>query len=63
MTNQAFITLLGLLLVVLKLGGAIDWSWWLVTLPFWWGFGLMALTFVSVFVLGMCLWIYGVIFK
>jgi hypothetical protein len=63
MSNQTFITLLGLLLVVLKLGGAIDWSWWWVTLPFWWGFGLMALTFVSVFVLGMCVWIYGVIFK
>lgn len=27
--------LLGVLFVGLKLGGIINWSWWLVTLPFW----------------------------
>lgn len=27
--------LLGIAFVVLKLCGVIDWSWWLVTLPFW----------------------------
>lgn len=27
--------LLGLLFVGLKLTGHIEWSWWLVTLPFW----------------------------
>jgi hypothetical protein len=27
--------LLGVLFVALKLTGFIDWSWWLVTLPFW----------------------------
>lgn len=26
---------LGVLFVALKLTGVIDWSWWLVTLPFW----------------------------
>lgn len=25
----------GVVLVVLKLLGKIDWSWWWVTLPFW----------------------------
>jgi len=30
------IGLLGVLFVGLKLTGYIDWSWWLVTLPFWW---------------------------
>lgn len=29
--------LLGVLFVGLKLTGYIDWSWWLVTLPFWIG--------------------------
>lgn len=29
--------LLGILFVGLKLTGYIDWSWWLVTLPFWGG--------------------------
>ena len=32
--------LLGVLLVGLKLCGVIDWSWWLVTLPFWGGAAL-----------------------
>lgn len=27
--------LLGVAFVVLKLVGVINWSWWLVTLPFW----------------------------
>ena len=33
--------LLGVLLVGLKLTGYIDWSWWLVTLPFWGGIALV----------------------
>ena len=28
-------TVLLIVFVVLKLVGVIDWSWWLVTLPFW----------------------------
>lgn len=63
MSNRAFITLLGLLLVVLKLGGAIDWSWWFVTLPFWYGFGLMAVTLASVFMFGICILIYRWLLK
>lgn len=30
-------TVLGCLFVALKLMGYINWSWWLVTLPFWAG--------------------------
>lgn len=26
---------IGIVFVVLKLAGVIAWSWWLVTLPFW----------------------------
>lgn len=33
--------LLGVAFVILKLCGVIDWSWWLVTLPFWGGFALV----------------------
>ena len=54
---------LGVVFVALKLMGYIDWSWWWVTLPFWWGFGLMALTLVSASVLGLCVGIYRSIFK
>ena len=32
--------LLGVLFVGLKLTGHSDWSWWLVTLPFWGGLAL-----------------------
>lgn len=32
--------LLGILFVGLKLCDVIDWSWWLVTLPFWGGTAL-----------------------
>lgn len=33
--------LLGVVFVTLKLTDVIDWSWWLVTLPFWGGFVLL----------------------
>lgn len=33
--------LLGIAFVVLKMTGNINWSWWLVTLPFWGGFALL----------------------
>jgi len=40
--------LLGVVFVTLKLLGIIDWSWWLVTLPFWGGFVLV----VTIIVIG-----------
>lgn len=43
--------LLGVVFVTLKLCGVIHWSWWLVTIPFWGGIGLvlaiMALIFLG----------------
>lgn len=36
---------IGLILVILKLAGVepvSDWSWWLVTLPFWFGIAVVA---------------------
>lgn len=51
MSNQATATatsggtsivgLLGIVFVVLKLTGVIDWSWWLVLLPFYGGLLLL----------------------
>ena len=35
--------LLGVAFVVLKLTGAINWSWWWVTCPFWIGFTILLL--------------------
>lgn len=34
------LTLLTILFIGLKLAGIIDWSWWLVLLPFWGGIAL-----------------------
>jgi len=42
--------LLGIAFVVLKLTGVINWSWWLVTLPFWGGFAV-ALLIIIIYVL------------
>lgn len=46
-----FFTLLGLLFIGLKLGGVINWSWWLVLLPLY-GPLAVALVLVTVFLLG-----------
>jgi hypothetical protein len=37
------LSLLGIVFIVLKLTGYIDWSWWWVTLPFWGGIVLVLL--------------------
>lgn len=31
----SFFTVLGIVFVVLKLTNVINWSWWIVLLPFW----------------------------
>lgn len=41
---------LGVVFVVLKLTGLIDWSWWLVTLPFWVGFVIVLVVFIFAFI-------------
>jgi len=38
--------LLGVAFVVLKIMGIINWSWWLVTLPFWGGIVIGLVIFV-----------------
>lgn len=44
------IGLLGVAFVVLKLTGFIDWSWWLVTAPFWSGAALLLIGFSIYFI-------------
>lgn len=43
--------LLGVAFVILKLCGVIDWSWWLVTLPFWGGLAIALVIFVILLVI------------
>lgn len=40
--------MLGVAFVVLKLTGFIDWSWWLVTLPFYGAFALAAIVYLII---------------
>jgi hypothetical protein len=41
--------LLGVVFVTLKLMGYIEWSWWLVTLPFWGGIVVFLAGFTAYF--------------
>jgi hypothetical protein len=47
---------LGILMVILKVTGWLDWSWWLIFLPFYFPFaftlGLLALIFCGM--IGVC---------
>ena len=47
-----FFGLLCLVLIVLKLTGFIDWSWWAVTAPLWGGFALFMVGILLFFVFG-----------
>jgi hypothetical protein len=49
--------LLGVVFVTLKLCGVINWSWWLVTLPFWAGLAMAAAVYVGVFVVAGLGWL------
>lgn len=42
---------MGVLLIILKLAAVIDWSWWIVLLPFYFAFGVwLAIIAGTVFV-------------
>ena len=41
-----FFSILGLIFITLKLIGVITWSWWLVTLPLWFGWVVIAFLFL-----------------
>lgn len=42
--------LLGVVFVVLKLTGYIDWSWWWVTAPFWGGFAVAGVIIAAILI-------------
>ena len=46
-----FFSLLGLVFIVLKLTGVINWSWWWVLLPLYGGFALLLAFIVFLFIL------------
>lgn len=44
---------IGIVLVILKLVGTIDWSWWLVLLPFYGPAAIVLLILVGIVVVGV----------
>lgn len=46
--------LLGIAFIVLKLVGVIDWSWWLVTLPF---YGPVILLIIILIIVGLIVYL------
>ena len=53
--------LLGVVFVTLKLLGVIDWSWWLVTLPFWAVFAFLLSAIVLLWLAAGVVWLYAFI--
>lgn len=48
------LSILGIVFVVLKLTGVIDWSWWWVTAPFWGPLALLVgLVLLILFIAGI----------
>ena len=50
--------ILGCVFVTLKLCDVIDWSWWLVTLPFWGGVALGLIIFLVTFLISSIVIVY-----
>lgn len=46
--------MIGIILIVLKLAGVIDWAWWIVTLPIW-------LTLAFIFTIWAAFVAYGIL--
>lgn len=49
----SFFSILGLIFVVLKLIGVINWSWWWVLAPFW-----ISALFVILFTIGVMVFLF-----
>ena len=55
---------IGLILVILKLGGVAPvaaWSWWVVTLPFWFGIALFAVVLAVMVIIALFVFILAAI--
>ena len=48
-----FLGMLTILFIGLKLAGFITWPWWLVLLPLWGPFAVIALLIVALFVINL----------
>lgn len=57
------IIMTGVVLMALKLGNVISWSWWWVTIPFWGPFALLLLAAVILVILKVFLILLGWVAK
>lgn len=56
-----FFGLLGLIFITLKLTDVIDWSWWLVLMPLYWGAALGVIFVVSIIAAYLLLALFDVV--
>lgn len=49
-----FFGVLGIVFIILKLCGVIDWAWWIVLSPIWGSIALSLLIFIII--LGVSIW-------
>ena len=59
--SVGFLELLALLFIGLKLGGVINWSWWLVLSPVLVGLGFYTLLFVVLSVVSIAGFVVGIL--
>lgn len=50
LVSIGLLDILGIIFVVLKLIGKINWSWWWVTLPFWGGLAFILALALIIFI-------------
>lgn len=58
-----FFGILFLIFLTLKLTNQIDWSWWWVTSPLWWGFALVCGVTIFVVLLFLIITAFKIIFR
>lgn len=52
----SIVGVIGVVLVILKLVGIINWSWWLVLLPF---YGPLAIVLIIAAIIFLWIWLYS----
>ncbi len=50
-SGMSISSVVGIVFIILKLVGVIDWSWWWVTLPLWGGIVLLGVLLVVILIL------------
>ena len=50
----SILTVVGVVFIILKLANLVDWSWWVVLIPFWFQLAFIFLMLFSIFIGCVC---------